>query len=216
MCGIAGFLDLERRSGTQELEALGARHGGEAPLIAARTTAACGRDAEAGIVLGHRGSRSSIFLRPARSRWSRAAAAASSPITARSTMPRARPELEARGPPLPRPFRHRGDGRGLAPNGASRATVERLIGMFAFALWDRRERTLTPGARPARHQAALLGPAETAAFLFGSELKALRALPGWQPTLDRDCARRLSAARLCAGAALDLSRHPQARARPCR
>ena len=49
-------------------------------------------------------------------------------------------------------------------------------------------------------------------FVFASELKAFEALPGWRPELDQRRARRLSAARLCAVAAFDLSRHRQARA----
>ena len=40
------------------------------------------------------------------------------------------------------------------------ATVKRLIGMFAFAIWDRKDRRLMLGARPARHQAALSRAAE--------------------------------------------------------
>jgi asparagine synthase (glutamine-hydrolysing) len=63
--------------------------------------------------------------------------------------------------------------------------VTRLIGMFAFALWDRQERTLTLvrdrlGIKPLYwgHFSRLV--------LFGSELKALRAHPGWLPTINRN------------------------------
>jgi asparagine synthase (glutamine-hydrolysing) len=63
------------------------------------------------------------------------------------------------------------------------ATLPRLIGMFSLAVWDKRERTLTLvrdrlGIKPLywRHDAGL--------FMFGSELKALRAHPGWTPELD--------------------------------
>ncbi len=66
-----------------------------------------------------------------------------------------------------------------------KATVQRLIGMFAFAIWDRRERKLwlgrdRLGIKPLyyTHQGNL--------FLFGSELKSLRAKEGWQAELDRD------------------------------
>ena len=64
------------------------------------------------------------------------------------------------------------------------ATVKRLIGMFAIGVWDRRERTLTLirdrlGIKPLYW--AKFGDL----FLFGSELKALRAYPGWEPRIDR-------------------------------
>ena len=57
--------------------------------------------------------------------------------------------------------------------------------MFAIALWDRRERTLTLirdrlGIKPLYW--AKFGDL----FLFGSELKALRAHPGWTPQIDRN------------------------------
>ena len=56
--------------------------------------------------------------------------------------------------------------------------------MFAIAIWDRSERTLTLvrdrlGIKPL-YWAKLGG-----LFLFGSELKALRAHPGWTPRIDR-------------------------------
>jgi asparagine synthase (glutamine-hydrolysing) len=65
-----------------------------------------------------------------------------------------------------------------------RATLERLIGMFALAVWDRHDRTLTlvrdrAGIKPLYW--ARFGDL----FLFGSELKALRAHPGWTPRVDR-------------------------------
>lgn len=94
-----------------------------------------------------------------------------------------RPELEARGIV----FRGHSDTEvileafaayGIAP------TVKRLIGMFAMAVWDRRERTLTLirdrlGIKP------LYWARFGGMFMFGSELKALRAYPGWEPRIDR-------------------------------
>jgi len=64
-------------------------------------------------------------------------------------------------------------------------TIRRLVGMFAFALWDRRERRLhlvrdRLGIKPLYYLQR--GPL----FLFGSELKALRAVPGWTPEIDRN------------------------------
>ena len=62
--------------------------------------------------------------------------------------------------------------------------MKRLIGMFTIGVWDRRERTLTLvrdrlGIKPV-YWAKFGGT-----FLFGSELKALRAHPGWTPRIDR-------------------------------
>lgn len=68
------------------------------------------------------------------------------------------------------------------------AAIPRFIGMFAFALWDRKDRRLwlvrdRLGIKPVywTKQTTDHGPA----LLFGSELKALTAYPGWQPKLDR-------------------------------
>ncbi len=67
--------------------------------------------------------------------------------------------------------------------GVERA-VERFAGMFAFAVWDRRMRRLhlardRMGEKPLYY--GLLG----GTFLFGSELKALRAHPAFRSTIDR-------------------------------
>lgn len=94
-----------------------------------------------------------------------------------------RPELEARG------IRFRGHSdtevmlEAFAAFGIE-STVKRLIGMFAIALWDRQTRTLTLirdrlGIKPL-YWAKLDG-----LFLFGSELKALRAHSGWTPRINR-------------------------------
>ncbi|MBM3999087.1 MAG: asparagine synthase (glutamine-hydrolyzing) [Planctomycetes bacterium] len=63
-------------------------------------------------------------------------------------------------------------------------SVERLVGMFAFAVWDRAERALTLvrdrlGVKPLFH--ARFG----SAFLFGSEIKAIRAHPAFAARVDR-------------------------------
>lgn len=65
------------------------------------------------------------------------------------------------------------------------SAVERLNGMFAFALWDGAERVLTL-ARDRMGIKPLYWAEADGLFLFGSELKALAAHPGWQPEVDRN------------------------------
>ncbi len=65
------------------------------------------------------------------------------------------------------------------------ATLARLNGMFAFALWDRAERRLTL-VRDRLGEKPLYYGWNCGRFLFGSELKALAAHPLWQGELDRD------------------------------
>jgi asparagine synthase (glutamine-hydrolysing) len=64
-------------------------------------------------------------------------------------------------------------------------TVQRSIGMFAFALWDRRNRTLCL-ARDRLGIKPLYYGWSAAGFVFGSELKALRATPGFANPISRD------------------------------
>lgn len=65
------------------------------------------------------------------------------------------------------------------------AAVQQMVGMFAFALWDRDQRELhlcrdRMGEKPLYY--GWMGES----FLFGSELKALRAHPAWSGEVDRE------------------------------
>lgn len=64
------------------------------------------------------------------------------------------------------------------------ATLGRLVGMFAIALWDRQEQSLCL-ARDRIGEKPLYYGRMGAALLFGSELKALRAHPSWQADINR-------------------------------
>jgi len=63
-------------------------------------------------------------------------------------------------------------------------TLNSSVGMFAFALWDRRERALWL-ARDRMGEKPLYYGWQGDTFLFGSELKALRAHPAFRATVDR-------------------------------
>lgn len=67
--------------------------------------------------------------------------------------------------------------------------VERCIGMFAFAVWDKHTRTLTLG-RDRQGEKPLYygwqGQGQSATFLFGSELKALKAHQAFTAGIDRN------------------------------
>lgn len=74
---------------------------------------------------------------------------------------------------------------GFTRHGVTR-TLPLLVGMFAFAVWDREARSLTLardrfGEKPLYH-----GRLGDGTFAFGSELKALRAHPQWHGEIDRE------------------------------
>ncbi len=68
-------------------------------------------------------------------------------------------------------------------------TVERAIGMFAMAVWDREDRKLTLirdrlGEKPLYY--GWQGQGDQTVLLFGSELKALKAHPAFNASVDRN------------------------------
>jgi asparagine synthase (glutamine-hydrolysing) len=64
--------------------------------------------------------------------------------------------------------------------------LPRLNGMFAFALWDRGRRCLTLARDRTGKKPLYYGWCRNGSFVFGSESKALRAHPDFDPEVDRD------------------------------
>jgi len=64
-------------------------------------------------------------------------------------------------------------------------TLERVVGMFAFALWNKADRTLTLG-RDRMGEKPLYYGWQSGTFLFGSELKSLREHPAFEGQINRD------------------------------
>lgn len=64
-------------------------------------------------------------------------------------------------------------------------TLQKANGMFAFAVWDNREKTLIL-ARDRMGEKPLYYGWVGDDFVFASELKALQTLPNWQPSINRD------------------------------
>ena len=183
MCGFAGFLDPMART-----------EGRARAICRAMSDRLAHRgpdgddvwvDAEAGVGLGHR--RLSIIdlspagLQPMRSASGRFRIAYNGEVYNAAEL---RDELETHG----RRLRGQSDTEvlleaidawGLVP------TLERTVGMFAFALWDARERRLhlvrdRIGIKPLYY--GWIGTT----FLFGSELKALKEHPSWVGEINRD------------------------------
>jgi asparagine synthase (glutamine-hydrolysing) len=184
MCGIAGFLDLKRCSSPDELRAIASRM---ADSLSHRGPDDQGVwiDAEAGVALGH--TRLAIIdlspagAQPMISSCGRFVLSYNGEVY---NAPELRAELQAAG----RPFRGHSDTEvmleGFAVWGV-RPTIERMIGMFAFAVWDRSTHTLTftrdrLGIKP------LYWGHINGSLVFASELKAFKTFPGWQGEIDRD------------------------------
>jgi len=184
MCGISGFLDTSHRFGNRELEATvlemvnTLRHRGP-------DDSGAWADARAGIALGHR--RLAIVdlspegHQPMRSVCGRYVISFNGEIYNFKSLRR---ELEGLG----HAFRGHSDTEVMlaciSEWGLLKA-VKRFNGMFAFALWDRRERQLHL-VRDRMGEKPLYYGWKGKTFLFGSELKALRAHPDFDAELNRD------------------------------
>jgi len=193
MCGIAGVLDFKRCSGEDELKQFAARMAG---ALHHRGPDAQGVwvEPEAGIALGH--ARLSIIDLSAAGSQPMASASGRYVLSYNGEVYNAgelRAELEKEG----HRFRGHSDTEVIVEGFSAWGvldTIERLIGMFALAVFDRKERVLTLvrdrlGIKP------LYWGQIDGRIAFASELKALAPLPGFPPEIDRDAL----ASYLCTG-----------------
>lgn len=183
MCGLAGFLDLKRsRDGAEQVRL--ARAMADALTHRGPDDGDAWADASAGVALGHRRlaiiDLSAAGHQPMHSASGRSVIAYNGEIYNAAEI---RTELQARGVA----FRGHSDTEVLLEACEAwgvQAAVERMIGMFAFALWsvERRELTLCRdrfGIKP------LYWGRQNGLIFFASELKSLFAHPDWRAEVDR-------------------------------
>ena len=183
MCGIVGLFDPDRRFAPHALRDVvgrmrdSLRHRGP-------DSAGAWFDADAGLALGHRRlaiiDRSESGQQPMLSPSGRYCIVFNGEIY---NFLRLRRELVALGAEL----RGRSDTEVLLAaidQWGVRPTLGRLVGMFAFALWDRQTGTLTL-ARDHLGQKPLYFARIGSTFAFASELKAFAAHPDFDPEVDR-------------------------------
>ena len=183
MCGIAGFwdvarhLDADRGAAAVDGMTRAIRHRGP-------DDAGTWQDPDAGLWLGHR--RLSVIDLSPEGRQPMLSASGRYAMVFNGEVynhRRLRPDLEASGAR----FRGHSDTEVMLAaieRWGLEGAVQRFIGMFAFALWDRETRALTLvrdrlGIKPLYYGWA------GSMFAFASELKAIAALPGFASGIDR-------------------------------
>lgn len=184
MCGITGFIDLSSKRRSDELQTTVMRM---ANTLRHRGPDDVGAwvDAETCIALGHR--RLSVVdlsptgHQPMYSACGRYVIVFNGEIYNFKTL---RKELEPHG----HRFRGHSDTEVMLAaisQWGLEAAVKRFNGMFAFALWDKQEQRLHL-ARDRLGEKPLYYGWMRKTFLFGSELKALRAYPEFRGEINRD------------------------------
>jgi len=184
MCGIVGFIDSLKSSGPEALHAIVGRMSG---TLVHRGPDDSGSWAEAasGVALGHR--RLSILdlspqgHQPMRSANGRFVTVFNGEIYNFAEL---REDLESAG----RRFRGSSDTEVLLEGFSEwgfEQTLKKCVGMFALALWDASQHTLYL-ARDRMGEKPLYYGWQRGVFVFGSELKALRAHPEWHADIDRN------------------------------
>jgi asparagine synthase (glutamine-hydrolysing) len=177
MCGFTGFLNW--RGGQAEALDVATRMA-QALSHRGPDDAGAWADAQAGVGLGHRRlavvDLSAAGHQPMASASGRLVLAFNGEIYNHLEL---RAQLEAAG--VAPPWRGHSDTETLLAafeHLGVPETLRRTVGMFAIALWDRRERVLYL-ARDRFGEKPLYYGWSGGAFVFGSELKALRAWPGF-------------------------------------
>lgn len=189
MCGFAGFLEARARNDRAEASELLRRM---AETLVARGPDDSGSwyESEAGIGLAHR--RLSVVDLSSEGRQPMASACGRYVIAFNGEIYN---HLELRrvlkGTDRASAWRGRSDTETLLAGFSAwgiRPTLQRCIGMFAFAIWDKAERVLTLGRDRLGEKPLYYGwqgQGDGACFLFGSEVKALRAHPAFSADVDR-------------------------------
>ncbi len=184
MCGIAGL--LRPGGGDDGMLAGYAQRMVEALAHRGPDARGCWTNARAGVAFGHRRlsvvDLSEAGAQPMRSECGRFAVTFNGEIYNHLEI---RSELEANG--VSPNWRGHSDTEtllyALRQWGVAKA-LQRFIGMFAFALWDEQQRTLTL-CRDRFGEKPLFYGWCGRDLVFASELKALAAHPTWSPALDR-------------------------------
>lgn len=184
MCGLTGFIDFAKDTNAAELERLAGRMA-ETLVHRGPDDGGTFSDVSAGLAFGYR--RLSILDLSAEGHQPKASESGRYVIVFNGEIYnflRLRAELEGLG----RRFRGRSDTEVMLAafeQWGVAAAVRRLNGMFAFAVWDRKERLLLL-ARDRVGKKPLYYGWMGKSFLFGSELKALRQHPAFRAEIDRD------------------------------
>jgi asparagine synthase (glutamine-hydrolysing) len=185
MCGIAGFQSRRAHHSPDSLRRITQAMTG---TLTHRGPDDSGVwvDPEAGLAFGHR--RLSILDLSAAGRQPMVSSCGRYVITYNGEIynfPELRQQLEEHG----HAFRGHSDTEVLLAAIARWGVAEvlpRLNGMFAFALWDRERRRLTLARDRAGKKPLYYGWCRNDSFVFGSELKALRVHPDFDPEIDRN------------------------------
>jgi asparagine synthase (glutamine-hydrolysing) len=184
MCGITGFIDHSLQSSAQELSAIATRMA-DSLVHRGPDDSGVWSDAESGIAMGHR--RLSIIDLSTQGRQPMVSADGRFVLVYNGEIynhGQLRGDLQQNGCQ----FRGHSDTEVLLEAVAHwglAKTLDRLNGMFAFAVWDRRKRRLTLvrdrlGIKPLYY--GWFGRC----FLFGSELKSLKKHPAFRGEIDRN------------------------------
>jgi asparagine synthase (glutamine-hydrolysing) len=184
MCGITGFWDKSQSLSTDKLEAI-AKQMSHRLLHRGPDSGGSWVDAEVGIALGHR--RLAIVDLSAEGHQPMVSAEGRYVIVFNGEIYNfldLRRQLEQLGHRL----RGHSDTEVLLAAFSQwglEAAIKQVVGMFAFALWDRQERVLHLGRDRLGEKPLYYGWMGNT-FLFASELKALQAHPEWQGEIDRN------------------------------
>jgi asparagine synthase (glutamine-hydrolysing) len=184
MCGITGFWNTASDVGSEDMAAI-ARRMADTMIHRGPDDAGTWTDAQSGLALGFR--RLSILDLSAEGHQPMLSADGRYVMVFNGEIYNFR-ELRAELESLGHRFRGHSDTEVLLvaiSQWGCFSAVERCIGMFAFALWDRARRTLYL-ARDRMGEKPLYYGWMGQVLLFGSELKALRAHPAWQGAVNRD------------------------------